>query len=73
MRIEQGPYIAVINPVRVHNRHSLVRFHYTITRQTTDRMLMIEGSASTKKEAGDVVKHYLDRFEEHQRRSAQGT
>ncbi|HKN34991.1 MAG TPA: hypothetical protein VJX16_17250 [Terriglobales bacterium] len=70
MRIERGPYIAVISPMRVPDRHASVRFRYTIIRQATDRMLMIEGSAGTEKEAGEVVKRYLDRFQEQQKRNA---
>ena len=70
MRIERGPYIAVISPVRVPNRHSSVRFRYTIVRQATDRMLMIEGSAGTEKEAGEAVMRYLDRFQEQLNRNA---
>jgi len=46
-----------------------VPFPYTIIRRATDRMLMIEGSAGTERDAGEVVKRCLDRFQEQLKRN----
>jgi hypothetical protein len=62
MRIERDTYVAVIEAVRVTNRHERVRFHYTITRRSPSPVLLVSGSAATEGEASTLLKQYLEKF-----------
>lgn len=62
MRIECDGYVAIIEAVKVTNRHDRVRFHYSITRRSSSPMLLVSGSAPTEAEARGLVRQYLLKF-----------
>jgi len=62
MRIESEQYVAVIEAVRVTNRHDRIRFQYTITRRSARPLLLVSGFAATEREANSVVEQYLKKF-----------
>lgn len=68
MQIEQTPYVADIHVERVPNKHELVRVHYTIVKRGSAHPLLIDGFAATWIEAHELVRLYLMRFAERDKR-----
>jgi hypothetical protein len=65
MRIENGPYVAIIDAFRVANWHERIRFHYTIIRRTASPLLMVSGSAETEVDAKILVQKHFEKFAAH--------
>lgn len=55
-------YKILIIPARVANRHSSIFFHYSITRVSPQRELLVTGAVRSREEAREVVDRYLRWF-----------